>query len=345
VDALAAAGIACGDGSDTSCDDPDSCDGAGSCVVNNEPATTECRGVAGDCDVAELCDGAGTCPADGLVAAATLCRPLAGGCDEAESCTGSDAACPPDGFQTAGTECQPSGGVCDVADTCTGSSAECADELQAAGTVCRPDAGTCDVAETCTGSGVACPPDVSIRVDFGVAAQPDAFADAAPLTTQFGVLGLIWHGAGAVLDESALPDLIGQSPPNFAAYGEGELMLGGATSTSADTMDVACPSEEVSFLVGAEVPAIFVAEAFDTLGNSLDDVGVQIDADLRRVTLRAVGEQITRVEYETFAAGPEETAPKFAVDDILVPEPDAMLVQLAALAALGALARKRLRIR
>ena len=340
ADALAAAGTPCGDRSDTSCDKPDSCDASGSCLVNFEPVTTECRSAIGGCDVAELCNGAGSCPEDAFVAAATVCRPLAGGCDVAESCTGSAAACPPDAFRGPGSACRPASGVCDVADACTGASAACADGLVPAGTVCRPDTGTCDVAEACTGNSVACPPDASIRVDFDGAAAPDAFANATPLTVQYAALGVVWQGTGAVLDEAALPGLAGQSPPNFAAYADGEPLLGG-TSGSFDAIDLTCPAKEVSFLVGADSTATFVAAAFDTIGNRLDDFGVQIDPDLRQVTLRAVNGLITRVEYETFALGQGEPVPAFAVDSLFVPEPGALLGPLAALTALGLVTARR----
>ena len=44
---LALAGTACGDPSDTACDNPDTCDGAGSCQTNVEPGTTQCRAASG----------------------------------------------------------------------------------------------------------------------------------------------------------------------------------------------------------------------------------------------------------------------------------------------------------
>jgi hypothetical protein len=41
ADAFEAPGFPCGDGSDTVCDNPDTCDGANNCQVNNEPNTFE----------------------------------------------------------------------------------------------------------------------------------------------------------------------------------------------------------------------------------------------------------------------------------------------------------------
>jgi len=185
-----ASGSPCGDPGDTVCDDPDTCDGAGSCQANHEPSTTECRATAGVCDVAESCDGAGACPADGYAPTMTECRADTGECDVAESCTGSSASCPADGFEPSGTacgdpgdtvcddpdtcdgagicqanhepsttECRATAGVCDVAESCDGAGACPADGYAPSTTECRADTGECDVAESCTGSSASCPAD------------------------------------------------------------------------------------------------------------------------------------------------------------------------------------------
>src|SRR5262245_41116727 len=118
-------GAACGDQSDTDCDNPNTCDANGQCQPNYEPATTVCRASAGVCDVAESCTGnSAACPADGFKAATTECRASAGICDVAESCTGNGAACPADAFKPSTTECRASAGICDVAESCTGSGDE-----------------------------------------------------------------------------------------------------------------------------------------------------------------------------------------------------------------------------
>jgi len=54
----------CGDQGDTSCTNPDSCDGAGICVENDEPLGTACdNGLF--CDGADECDGGGACDSAG----------------------------------------------------------------------------------------------------------------------------------------------------------------------------------------------------------------------------------------------------------------------------------------
>ena len=154
------AGAACGDPSDTTCDNPNTCDGSGSCQANNEPTTTSCRVSAGSCDVGEFCDGVGNCPADGFADPSTVCRASAGICDVGENCTGGSAACPADGFLDNTNVCRTSAGACDLADNCPGNSAACSpDALNPSGTECRASINECDPREVCTGNDVTCPDD------------------------------------------------------------------------------------------------------------------------------------------------------------------------------------------
>jgi hypothetical protein len=76
-------GTACGDGSETECDKPDTCDGYGACLVNYEPVTTPC-GDPDDsqCDHPDYCDGAGECD--------PKLEPDGTPCDDGDICTGGD---------------------------------------------------------------------------------------------------------------------------------------------------------------------------------------------------------------------------------------------------------------
>jgi len=105
------AGWACGDPSDSACDNPDTCNGAGACLANLEPAGTECRPAAGVCDVAEYC-------------------------------TGSDPECPADGFQPAGTPC-PDGLFCNGEEACDASGVCQPGENPCPGQACRESDDTC----------------------------------------------------------------------------------------------------------------------------------------------------------------------------------------------------------
>ncbi|UCE61520.1 MAG: hypothetical protein JSU63_07175, partial [Phycisphaerales bacterium] len=82
-------GGACGSQTDTTCDNPNTCDGNGTCLDNYEPTTTLCREDAGDCDIPEYCDGAGACPVDGFEPVDALCgEPTNTICDHPDSCNG-----------------------------------------------------------------------------------------------------------------------------------------------------------------------------------------------------------------------------------------------------------------
>ena len=63
TDAKAPAGTPCGSNANTVCDDPDTCDGSGTCQDNNAPDTTTCRPSANGCDQLESCEN-GVCPPD-----------------------------------------------------------------------------------------------------------------------------------------------------------------------------------------------------------------------------------------------------------------------------------------
>ncbi|MCA1708765.1 MAG: hypothetical protein LC808_37990, partial [Actinobacteria bacterium] len=83
ADQFEAAGTACGDPSDSVCDNPDSCNATGQCQANNEPTTFVCRPDAGDCDVAETCAPGGVCPAD-------IFEPAGTSCSDQNACTTDD---------------------------------------------------------------------------------------------------------------------------------------------------------------------------------------------------------------------------------------------------------------
>jgi hypothetical protein len=97
-----AVGTACGDPSDTDCDNPDSCDGAGACLTNNEPSGAVCEdGLY--CTVEDSCDGVGSCLggasrdcSDGVDCTEDSCNEDANRCDN----TPSDALCDDDDICT-----------------------------------------------------------------------------------------------------------------------------------------------------------------------------------------------------------------------------------------------------
>jgi len=159
------AGTPCGEGSSGVCDNPDTCDGFGTCKSNFKSSITPCRSQAGICDEAETCTGnSAVCPGDAFLIFGTVCRPSSGVCDVEEACTGSSVSCPGDVFLAGGTVCDPgSGDLCDPDETCTGSSATCpTDTFESSSFVCREGSGdVCDPDEFCPGvADQMCPADV-----------------------------------------------------------------------------------------------------------------------------------------------------------------------------------------
>jgi hypothetical protein len=83
-------GASCGDGSNTDCTNPDTCDGSGACQSNHEAISSPCND-GNACTSADGCDGAGAC--DG--GPPTICAPCEF-CDNIGGCTPAiDLACEP----------------------------------------------------------------------------------------------------------------------------------------------------------------------------------------------------------------------------------------------------------
>ena len=176
-----AAGTACGDSSDTECTHPDSCNGSGVCLVNNEadgvscgdagsacvlqdtcsngacadkgfePAGTACGDASsGACDSADTCSGAGLCLSN-HVADGSPCGDAGTACVNADACLG--GACQDNGFQPPGTACgDPSTSQCDGPDGCDGAGV-CASHHASFGTPCD-DGVLCTTADACDASGL-----------------------------------------------------------------------------------------------------------------------------------------------------------------------------------------------
>lgn len=136
---------ACGSAADTDCTNPDTCDGSGTCLSNDEVATTSCDdGLF--CTQTDECDGSGTCAGTGDPCAANgECNQV---CNEgADNC-----------FDAAATPCGSSSVTdCDLADTCDGSGT-CDTNYVAAATACGDSSDTdCTNPDTCDGSGTCDP--------------------------------------------------------------------------------------------------------------------------------------------------------------------------------------------
>ena len=146
------AGASCGDPSDTACTDPDTCDGAGTCLANDEVVGASCGDAGTECTHQDTCDGSGACTDNGFVTAGTTCGEGATTCSGQDTCDGA-GICQPNHLSTS-TPCGDAGTECAYQDTCDGGGA-CADNgFVASGTGCGdPDDTACTDPDTCDGAG------------------------------------------------------------------------------------------------------------------------------------------------------------------------------------------------
>ncbi|MEO2136699.1 MAG: hypothetical protein ABGY28_04480, partial [bacterium] len=152
-DPASAGGKLCGDGGDTECTNPDTCDGAGSCQANDEADSVTCGDAGTECVVQDTCDGGGSCSDNGFVDADSACGDGSDTeCTNADSCDGSGSC----QANNEGSEalCGDAGTECVVQDTCDGGGS-CSDNgFVAADSACGDDSDTeCSNADTCDGAG------------------------------------------------------------------------------------------------------------------------------------------------------------------------------------------------
>ncbi|MCH8147115.1 MAG: hypothetical protein IH987_03865 [Planctomycetes bacterium] len=146
-------GTSCGDGSNTQCDNPDTCDGGGLCLDNFETGGATCGDPTDtDCDNPDSCNGSGAC-VENLEPIGTACGdPADTECDNADTCNG-DGACLAN-FEVNEFPCgDPASTQCDNPDTCNGGGT-CLTNLESAGLACGdPSSSDCDNADICDGVG------------------------------------------------------------------------------------------------------------------------------------------------------------------------------------------------
>lgn len=107
-----AIGQPCGDPSDGACTDPDSCDGAGTCLPNHAEDETRCGDPGDECTVADACV-AGSCEDRGFVPAGTEAPLL---CGDDDACT--TDACDGEGGCSNTLRDRDSDLICDDLDNC-----------------------------------------------------------------------------------------------------------------------------------------------------------------------------------------------------------------------------------
>lgn len=171
------AGTACGSGADTECTNPDTCDGTGTCLANDEPTTAICGDDGTECTNQDYCDGSGGCTDNGYVEADTPCgSDSETECDNPDTCDGSGTCL--DNHEPTSTTCGDAGTECTNQDYCDGNGG-CADYgYVAAATPCGSNADTeCTNPDTCDGSGTCLPNNEPATITCGDSEQPCRFQD------------------------------------------------------------------------------------------------------------------------------------------------------------------------
>ena len=158
---------ACGSSSDTACTNPDTCDGAGTCLANDEPVTANCGDTGTECVNQDKCNGSGSCTDNGFVAAATACGSSSDTectnpdtCDGAGTCQANDEA--------ATVNCGDTGTECVNQDKCNGSGSCTDNGFKPATTACGSSSDTeCTNPDTCDGQGTCRANDEAATVNCG----------------------------------------------------------------------------------------------------------------------------------------------------------------------------------
>ncbi|UCE58738.1 MAG: hypothetical protein JSU63_14995 [Phycisphaerales bacterium] len=172
-------GTPCGDGSNTQCDNPDTCDGTGICLDNYEPGGTTCGDSTDtDCNNPDTCNGTGTCVTNYEPVGTGCGDPTDTDCDNPDTCDGAGGCL--DNLEITGVPCgDPANTQCDNPDTCDGTGI-CLDNYEPSGVTCGdPSSSDCDNADTCDGGGLCDPnhqPDGLVCTDDGNACTYDECA-------------------------------------------------------------------------------------------------------------------------------------------------------------------------
>lgn len=151
-------GTSCGSSADTQCTHPDTCDGEGHCVANNESSGTNCGDAESACVNQDTCDSAGHCSDNGFKSAETACGDSSDTeCSNPDHCSGTSSACV-SADEPAGTNCGDAGSDCVNQDQCNGEGSCTDNGFKSPGTSCGSPADTdCDNPDTCNADGNCVP--------------------------------------------------------------------------------------------------------------------------------------------------------------------------------------------
>jgi len=264
----------CGNGGDTECTNPDTCDGAGSCLANDAAGGTFCDDAGSECVVQDTCNGGGSCSDNGFVAADSACGNSsdtectnpdtcngAGSCldnheaatatcgDTGTECTNQDfcdggGSCTDNGFVAVDTSCGAASDTeCTDPDTCNGAGS-CLDNHEAVNTTCG-DAGTectnqdrCDGGGSCTDNGFVAADIACGHVSDTECTDPDSCNGAGSCLDNHEDSGIHCGDAGTDCTNQDMCDGDGSCTDN--GFVDAETACGSASDTectNADTCD------------------------------------------------------------------------------------------------------------
>ena len=154
ADGFKSAGTACGSPADTECTNPDTCNGSGTCLANDEPAGTLCGDAGTACVNQDTCNGTGSCTDNGFKSAGTPCND-GNACTQTDTCLAGVCAGGNPVICTAVDQCHVAG-ICDPA------SGTCSNLNAPNNTPCNADNSACTQNDSCqngvctAGSAVVC---------------------------------------------------------------------------------------------------------------------------------------------------------------------------------------------
>lgn len=144
-------GSACGSAS-TECSGQDTCDGAGTCVINDFAAGTSCGNIGNDCSAQDTCDGSGLCEVNDFGVGVACGDPTNTECNGADLCDGNGAC--DNHLVPLGADCGDRVEVCSDQDSCDGNGTCLSNDLSEGTTCGDPTTRSCSDADTCDGSGI-----------------------------------------------------------------------------------------------------------------------------------------------------------------------------------------------
>jgi len=144
------AGASCGNTSNTDCNNPDTCNGAGQCLPNNEPYGIACTSDGNQCTT-DICNGTGICIHPNKPSGSACGDPSNTDCTNPDTCNGSGLCLANNApYQTA---CTDDGNDC-TSDWCN-SAGTCIHPNKPSGSACGDPSDTdCTDPDTCNGAGL-----------------------------------------------------------------------------------------------------------------------------------------------------------------------------------------------